>query len=88
MFESYGKTGGPKGPSAINSRYLLEDVPNGLGLLSSLGAKANISTPLSDSLILVASYLLNRDLKQEARTLERLGLESKTQQEVIDYVSF
>jgi len=88
VFESYGKTGGPKGPSAINSRYLLEDVPNGLGLLSSLGAKANIPTPLSDSLILVASYLLNRDLKQEARTLERLGLESKTQQEVIDYVSF
>lgn len=87
VFESYARTGGPKGPAVINSRYLIEDVPNGLGLLSSLGAKANIPTPLCDSLILVASCLLNRDLRAEARTVERLGLGAKTQQQVIDYVS-
>ena len=87
VFESYARTGGPKGPSSINSRYLLEDVPNGLGLLSSLGAKANIPTPLCDSLVLVASCLLNRDLKKEARTLNRLGLENNTLQQIVDFVN-
>lgn len=58
VFEMYAATGGPKGPNNINSRYIYEDVPNGLVLLEKLGELANIPTPIATSLIEIASSLL------------------------------
>ena len=62
-----------KGPITVDSRYIAEDVPQGLAMLESLGKKLEIATPVTTSLIELASYALGRDLREEGRTLERLG---------------
>ncbi|MBC5622417.1 NAD/NADP octopine/nopaline dehydrogenase family protein [Butyricimonas hominis] len=65
-----------KGPIVVDSRYIAEDVPQGLVMLESLGKKLNVATPVTFSLIELASYALGRDLRKEGRTLEGLGEEN------------
>ena len=62
-----------KGPLSVRSRYITEDVPQGLGLLESLGAALEIPTPVCSSLIEIASAALGCDLRAQGRTIERLG---------------
>ena len=79
VFKSYANNGGPKGPFKVDSRYLVEDVSNGLVLLYSLGKYANIETPITESLISVASCLVQKNFFEIGRTLEKLGITSKEQ---------
>jgi len=65
-----------KGPIVVDSRYISEDVPQGLVMLETLGESLNIPTPICTSLIEIASAALGRDLRAEGRTLERLGKEN------------
>lgn len=62
-----------KGPTEVDSRYISEDVPQGLVLLETLGQKLNVETPICSSLINIASAALGRDLRVNARTMESLG---------------
>jgi opine dehydrogenase len=62
-----------KGPIVVDSRYISEDVPQGLVMLETLGAKLNIATPICTALINIASAALGRDLRLKGRTIERLG---------------
>lgn len=62
-----------KGPLSVRSRYITEDVPQGLGLLESLGASLGVPTPVCSSLIEIASAALGCDLRAQGRTIERLG---------------
>ena len=62
-----------KGPLTVRSRYITEDVPQGLGLLESLGAALGVPTPVCSSLIEIASAALGCDLRAQGRTIERLG---------------
>lgn len=62
-----------KGPLSVRSRYIMEDVPQGLGLLESLGASRGVPTPVCSSLIEIASAALGCDLRAQGRTIERLG---------------
>lgn len=62
-----------KGPVKVDSRYISEDVPQGLVMLETLGNELNIKTPICTSLIEIASAALGRDLRQEGRTVEKLG---------------
>jgi opine dehydrogenase len=87
VFDRYALTGGPKGPSSLNTRYIFEDVPIGLGFMSSLGKKMEIATPLCDSLIQIASVLNDTDYWAQARTLKHLGLEHLSPNELIEYVN-
>lgn len=61
-----------KGPTKVDSRYISEDVPQGLVMLESLGKSLEVSTPITTSLIEIASSALGRDLRKEGRTIERL----------------
>ncbi|MGI6170008.1 MAG: NAD/NADP octopine/nopaline dehydrogenase family protein [Christensenellales bacterium] len=62
-----------RGPIVVDSRYISEDVPQGLVLLEPLGVKLGVATPICTALIYMASAALGRDLRAEGRTIERLG---------------
>lgn len=62
-----------KGPTKVDSRYISEDVPQGLVMLEALGKSMNIKTPITTALIEIASAALGRDLRKEGRTIEKLG---------------
>ena len=65
-----------KGPVSVDSRYITEDVPQGLVLLESLGKALNIATPVACALIEIASAALGRPLREQGRTLDALGHEN------------
>ena len=65
-----------KGPMCVDSRYISEDVPQGLVMMEALGKALNVNTPIASGLIAIASAALGRDLRAEGRTPERLGIEN------------
>ncbi|WP_415295343.1 NAD/NADP octopine/nopaline dehydrogenase family protein [Clostridium perfringens] len=76
VFFDYAKNHSPSGPNISNSRYITEDVPQGLVLMESLGKILEISTPICTALIDLSSCALNRNFRNEGRTIERIGLEN------------
>lgn len=65
-----------KGPTMVDSRYISEDVPQGLVMMEALGKALKVETPIASGLISIASVALGRDLRAEGRTPERLGMEN------------
>jgi len=74
-FFHYAKHSSPKGPHKPDSRYITEDVPEGLVMLESLGQLLKIHTPTCTGLINVASAALETDFRKDGRTVQRLGLD-------------
>lgn len=71
VFKSFADSSN-KGPSFVNHRYLLEDVPMGLGLYVSIGKILGLDTSIQEAIISLSSALLNKDLKKNARTIQDL----------------
>lgn len=65
-----------KGPIVVDSRYISEDVPQGLVMLEALGKSLGIEMPVCTSLIELATFALGRSMRAEGRTPERLGEEN------------
>ena len=65
-----------KGPTVVDSRYISEDVPQGLVMLEALGKALDVVTPIASGLIAIASAALGRDLRAEGRTPEGLGIDN------------
>lgn len=65
-----------KGPTQVDSRYISEDVPQGLVMLEALGKELGVETPIASGLIAIASAALGRDLRAEGRTPDTLGREN------------
>ncbi|AKG74554.1 NAD/NADP octopine/nopaline dehydrogenase family protein [Salinicoccus halodurans] len=64
------------GPTTLNNRYIIEDVGYGLVLWKSIGEALNIKTPTIDSIIHLASIMLEYNFMQEGLTLEKLGIDA------------
>lgn len=67
VFWDYALNNSPKGPTVSNSRYITEDVSQGLVLMEQLGTIANVKTPTCSSLIDIASAALKIDFRENGR---------------------
>lgn len=76
VFRDYANNGSPYGPNVPDSRYITEDVPEGLVMLESLGKVLNIDTPTTTGLINCASAALKINFRESGRTVEKLGIEN------------
>lgn len=72
-FFDYAYNSSPKGPNVVNSRYITEDVSQGLCLLESLGQILKIDTPVCSALISIASAALGIDFRKHGRTINTLS---------------
>ena len=67
----------------LDHRYINEDVGYGLVFMSHLGKQVGIETPTIDSMVQLASVLMNRDYAGEAlRTPESLGIGELTAEQI------
>ena len=77
-----------KGPSFLRHRYLLEDVPMGLGLFVSLGKVAGVDTSIAESIMTLGGALLGEDFKRQSRSIQYLlQKEDVTLPDVISAIS-
>ena len=60
-------------PTSIHSRYITEDVSQGLVMLEDIALRLGIMSPVTSALINLASAALGEDFREKGRTLEKLG---------------
>lgn len=63
-------------PTSVRSRYITEDVSQGLVLLESIGKEFGIDVPVTTAIINIAGAALNCDFRKEGRTIQLLKAES------------
>jgi len=85
VFEDY-KVITPPGPSIFNFRYITEDVPYGLVMLSSLGKAMDVPTPTCDHVIHVVNRILKCDYYAEGLTLQKLGVDHLNKEELLRFI--
>lgn len=73
-----------KAPSNIQTRLLLEDIPNGLVPMSEFGKMLKIKTPVMNIAIELASILLNKDFRREGRNMKKLGIDNLKLEELYE----
>jgi len=81
-FDKEGAVARISGPSSVQSRYITEDIPYGLVLIAKLARKFNVSTPVIDSVIQLASVINQTNYYQEGMSLEDLGIADLSKEEL------
>lgn len=76
VFFDYAQNSSVAGPSEVRSRYVTEDVPEGLVLLESLGQFLELETPVCSALIDLSSAALGLAFRGDGRNIDRLGREN------------
>jgi opine dehydrogenase len=71
-----------KGPASMQDRFVTEDVPYGLVLLSTLGQFLDIPTPISDAIINLSGAINRVDYWAQGRGVNELGLGGMSIEEV------
>jgi opine dehydrogenase len=74
------------GPNDIFNRYLTEDCPYGLVPWAALADALGIDTPIMDAIVNLYCLIHERDWRLEGRSLEQMGLNGKTKEEILKYV--
>ena len=75
------------GPHTIDHRYVTEDIPVGCHVYHELGKKFGVKTPVIDSMINIASAMLERDFYKEGYTLDYLGVGHMDKEQLLDYLN-
>lgn len=70
----------------LDSRYICEDVPFLLVAAAALGKSCGLSTPVMDLCITLASMISDRDYAAEGYSLERMGLNGLSCEEILQLV--
>jgi opine dehydrogenase len=81
-FDKEGAVTKISGPSSVKSRYITEDVPYGLVPIAKLARKLKVATPLIDSVIQFASVINQINYWEEGTSLEELGIEALSKEEL------
>ena len=76
-----------KAPGTIFTRQLTEDIPTGVLPIMELGKIAGVKTPLLEAMVNVIENLLEMDMHTDGRSIKNLGLENKTKDEIINYIT-
>jgi len=63
-----------KGPASMHDRFVTEDVPYGLVLLSTLGQLLDIPTPISDAIVNLSGAINRIDYWAQGRGVSELGI--------------
>ncbi|MEL7648708.1 MAG: NAD/NADP octopine/nopaline dehydrogenase family protein [Sedimentibacter sp.] len=74
-------------PPSLNSRLLFEDIPMGLVPMVELAKLVSVNVPTMNLIIDLASQVLEKDFREEGRSLERLGISNMNIDELNKYVS-
>jgi opine dehydrogenase len=82
-FDKEGMVAKISGPSSVKSRYITEDLPQGLVPMAKLARKFGVPTPVIDSIITMASVINGTDYMQEGISLEQLGLASLSKKQIL-----
>ncbi len=75
------------GPTSLKSRYITEDVPCSLVPIALLGEKLGVDVSMTRALVEIGSAVCDEDYWHTGRTLESLGLDGLTGDEVIEAFS-
>jgi opine dehydrogenase len=76
---------GIKAPSTLNHRYITEDVPMSLVPIAALGQRYGVQVRAMDSVIRQACIIHQTDYWRRGRTLDKLGIEQLSVDEVMRY---
>lgn len=74
-----------RAPGALDSRWLLEDVPYGLAAWSLLGKQLRVPTPAMRSLVDLCGAALGIDFWKSARTPDDLGIAGFNREALLDF---
>ena len=66
----------------------LQDIPTGVLPIMELGKAAGVQAPLLESMVNTIEALLDMDFRENGRSLKNLGLEGKSKEEIIDYITY
>jgi opine dehydrogenase len=77
---------GIQAPATLNHRYITEDVPMSLVPIGALGQRYGVSVRAVDSIIRLACIVHRTDYWRRGRTLDKLGIEQLSVDEVTRYV--
>ena len=76
-----------KAPGTIFTRQLTEDIPTGVLPIMELGKAAGVEVPLLTSMVNTIEALLDIDLHTNGRSLKNLGLEGKSKDEILNFIT-
>jgi len=76
----------PASSSQVPNRFIDEDVPMGLVAISDFGKKLGIPTPTIDTLIQMANLVRNKDFSATGNTLEYMGVNEMSIDEILKFV--
>lgn len=78
---------GIKAPKQLNHRYIFEDVPMSMVPIASLGKRYGVSVKGIEAIIQLTSILHNTDYWRRGRTVQSLGIEQYTVDELTELVN-
>ena len=74
-----------RAPGALDTRWLSEDVPYGLGIWSSVAGQLGVETPIIDATIRLGLTVLREPAGAIRRTLADVGLDGLSREEMLAY---